>query len=388
MTTQVQQPARLELDRKRAHVQEFLLGLPQCQTVREKRYELGEWWNDDLWPQKGRHVPPGRRGLTLMDFDKPNQEVLDTGQPHRSARGAWRDPNMDPAHWRINEKYMVWADSVQSLYEEAAARQWSATRDIPWHRFTPLREDLARASASFATMLSMGEYLANDAFGAWLPQINSEFMEVKLFLASQINDEARHTEVFRKLAMIHGNGLGPCYGFFGDAKDVAAILGVSLEDVARSGGAMPTYNHMSFPIHVVFEGFILSCFRNGEFLGKTEVDKAVYRLVMQDEARHVSYGVSRLKYYLAHHPNPEQAIAEMHPIADMAEANFMTGIMTRPLYMQSVAILAGDGVENMDKGYEAYRIVWEKSVREYLDRCEKAGFPRRQRTLMMQEPPF
>ncbi len=377
-----------ELNRKRAHVQDFLLNLPQCKTVREEKYELGDWWSQDRWLEWGRQVVPGRRGLTLLDIDRPNEETKDIGEPHRSARGAWRDPEMDPAHWKINEKYMVWADSVQSLYEESAARQWNATRDIPWHRFTPLREDLAKASSSFATMLSMGEYLANDAFGAWLPQVNAEFMEVKLFLAAQINDEARHTEVFRKLAFIHGTGLGPCYGFFGNARDIAAILGMPIEELARTGGVMPTYHHMSFPIHVVFEGFILSCFRNGEFLGKTEVDKAVYRLVMQDEARHVSYGVSRLKYYLSHHPNPEAAIEETHRIADMAEANFMTGIMTRPLYMQSVAIMAADGLEDIDQGYKAYRIVWEKSVREYLDRCEKAGFPRRQRTLMMGEPPF
>jgi hypothetical protein len=369
MTTQQKQPTRTELAQKRAHVQDFLLNLPQCKTVREEKYEMGDWWGQDHWLEWGRQVVPGRRGLTLLDIDRPNEQTKEIGESHRSARGAWRDPEMDPAHWKINEKYIVWADSVQSLYEEGAARQWNATRDIPWHRFTPLREDLAKASSSFATMLSMGEYLANDAFGGWLPQINSEFMEVKLFLAGQINDEARHTEVFRKLALIHGTGLGPCYGFFGDARDIAAILGMPIEELARTGGVMPTYHHMSFPIHVVFEGFILSCFRNGEFLGKTEVDKAVYRLVMQDEARHVSYGVSRLKYYLA-------------------EANFMTGIMTRPLYMQSVAIMAADGLEDIDQGYKAYRIVWEKSVREYLDRCEKAGFPRRQRTLMMGEPPF
>lgn len=380
MTTKV-------LEKKRAHVKDFLLHLPQCKTVRDEKYELGDWWNEDHWLEWGRQVIPGRRGLTLLDFDKPNEEVKEVGEPHRSARGAWKDPEMDPAHFPINEKYMVWSDNVQSLYEEGAARQWNATRDIPWHTFTPLREDLAKASSSFATMLSMGEYLANDAFGAWLPQINPEFMEVKLFLAAQINDEARHTEVFRKLAFLHGTGLGPCYGFFGNGRDIAAIPGISLEELAREG-RMPTYNHMSFPIHVVFEGFILSCFRNGEFLGKTQVDKAIYRLVMQDEARHVSYGVARLKYYLAHHPKQEEALEELHRIADMAEANFMTGIMTRPLYMQAVAILAADGLEDIDQGYEAYRVVWEKSVREYLDRCEKAGFPRRERTLMIEEPPF
>ena len=31
-----------------------------------------------------------------------------------------------------NEKYQAWAENVVPLYEEAVARQWSATRDIPW----------------------------------------------------------------------------------------------------------------------------------------------------------------------------------------------------------------------------------------------------------------
>lgn len=378
-----------EQGRLKDRVRSYLHDLPQCAKVRRQDYGVDDWYDNRYWLQLGREVKPSRRGLTWMDIFDPN-EVRNVGEAHMAARGAYRHPSMDPHPWAINEKHVVWSDALPQLLEEGIARQWSATRDIPWDRFTPLPPDLAKASAAFATMLSMGEYLANDAFGPWLPAINSEFMEVKLFLGVQIMDEVRHTEVFRKLALMHGTGLGPCYSFNSELGVLADLLGLPVQqfDAAHGPVSFPSYTAMTQSIHVTFEGIILDCFRFGEFLGKTEIDKEVYRRVMQDEARHVTYGATHLKYYLDHCPNRDQAIAELQMIANGAEVSFLAGIMTRPLYMQCVAILAGDGIENMDAGYEAYRVVWTRAVDEYLRRCERGGFPRRNHTLMPLEPPF
>src|SRR3972149_4519760 len=175
----------------------YLQDLPQCAKVRREDYAVDDWYDDRYWLQLGRQVKPSRRGLTWNDIFDPH-EVKDVGEASSAARCAYRHPSMDVMPWQINEKYIVWSDALPQLLEESMSRQWVATRDIPWDRFTPLPNDLAKASAAFATMLSMGEYLANDAFGPWLPAINSEFMEVKLFLGIQIMDEVRHTEVFRK----------------------------------------------------------------------------------------------------------------------------------------------------------------------------------------------
>ena len=38
----------------------------------------------------------------------------------------------------LNKKYQVWSANVDSLYEEAVSRQWSATKDIPWTELDPV----------------------------------------------------------------------------------------------------------------------------------------------------------------------------------------------------------------------------------------------------------
>ena len=48
------------------------------------------------------------------------------------------------------------------------------------------------------TFLCEVEFIAGDTPAQWLSMIPSEYYETKLFLLTQIMDEARHLEVFRK----------------------------------------------------------------------------------------------------------------------------------------------------------------------------------------------
>ncbi|KKL13954.1 hypothetical protein LCGC14_2520590, partial [marine sediment metagenome] len=73
----------------------------------------------------------------------------------------------------------------------------------------------------------------------------------------------------------------------------------------------PTYIQGSFLMHVLGEGLVLDIFRGGEFLAQNKVEKEIYRLCMQDEARHVSYGTMHLKYFLENHPDRKKALAEI-----------------------------------------------------------------------------
>jgi hypothetical protein len=112
--------------------------------------------------------------------------------------------------YTYNEKYQVWAENVVPLYEEAVARQWSATRDIPWDELKQLPEDIERAQCQIATLLTEIEMIASDFPAKWLWQMNQHFHEVKMFLCTQAMDEARHLEVFRKRALANGGGLLRC----------------------------------------------------------------------------------------------------------------------------------------------------------------------------------
>ena len=349
--------------------------LTYVDELKKGRFDL-QWLKDPKpnWGIRAQMRKPDR-GLTLQDIndayagvpeDKPALRVM-------APRGSVVDDDVPDMGYTYNEKYQVWSDNVVALYEEATARQWSATRDIPWDELKPLPDDLERAQCQIATFLTEVEMIASDFPAKWLWQMNQHFHEVKMFLCTQAMDEARHLEVFRKRALANGGGLMRCLS--GTENFLKIILHA------------PTYVQGSFLMHVLGEGLILDIFRSGEFLAKNKTEKEIYRLCIQDEARHVSYGTMHLKYFLEHHPEREKAIAEMHQLAEIAEFG-IPGFLTNPYIIEPLAVLMGDGVKGIDKGMEAVRLVWVRMREEYLNRCALAGFDRRELTKVPAEAPF
>jgi hypothetical protein len=359
---------------------------PHIQKLQRGDYRPESWFTaapgTEDWGSWGVRAKPGRRGLTLMDANAAAAgEVPEVAPPVNVARGgAWRS-EAPPYPWAVNEKYLVWSENVATLFEEGVSRQWSATSDIPWQRLEPLPPDLERAYCQFLTHLVTTEYGVNDSLGQWIGRINTTFHEVKFFITQQMNDEVRHSEVFRKRALAGGGGLGVSNAFVPNQP-----LGGHSSPIRQAMNG--NFSHLSYFVQVLGEGVFLDNFRFGEFLARTEVDKEIFRRVMQDEARHVSYGVMRLKYYLEHHPDRAAALADMHDLADEAEI-FLQGTSSfNPQFLEPLAIMAGGDVERMEEGMEIYRNVWARIVEEYLKRCELAGLPRRGRTYMLEEPPF
>src|SRR5205823_13830977 len=68
-------------------------------------------------------------------------------------------------------------------------------------------EDLEPAAGQVAACLSGIEFLAGDFPAKWMYRIPAEFLEINAFLATEIMDEARRLEVFRKRALAGGGGL-------------------------------------------------------------------------------------------------------------------------------------------------------------------------------------
>lgn len=349
---------------------------PYFRNLRAGVVDLG-WYHaepgDGVWGTWGSKATVSRRGLTLMDADRDLMPGT-VGPPGSQPRGAGVEPGSTLSTWEINDKYEVWAENLQSLYEEACSRQWHATADIDWAHLEALPPDQERALCQFVTFLSMAEYLVTDAIAPWIPRFNTYFHEIKLFMATQAMDEARHTEVFRKRLLANGGGMG-----------MAIKLGTSLVD---STHLFTSWDSLSYAIHVVFEGAVLSMFRFGEFLGHTDTDKQLFRMVMQDEARHVSYGTMHLKYLLENAPDPERRREELHQIASGAEAFFFDLFFCNPATIESCAILAGGGVDGMADGLVAYQGVYRQMREEYLARTERAGLDRRDRCWFPESLPF
>jgi hypothetical protein len=225
--------------------------LDQAADLRNGKFDLG-WMhaNPGGW---GTKATPSRTGLTLDDINVgPYGVVPDVGEAHGSMapRGSEIPPETPSlGTYDIDEKAIVWAENAGSLYEEAVARQWSSARDVPWDKLQPLPDDTERAVCQLCTGFAEVEFIADDLPAKWLWRINHDFHEVKCFLASQVMDEARHMDVFRKRALANGGGL--------------MKASPASESVLRTIIEAPNYVAASALMHILAEGFVLSLFRSG-----------------------------------------------------------------------------------------------------------------------------
>jgi len=346
---------------------------------RLRRGEYSLHWLDTDGANWGRRAKPSSRGLTYTDInhvkgygEQPEQARWLNFAPRGSVREPYADEMPTIDDYVVLDRGELWAENVLTLYEEAKARQWNATRDIPWNELEQLPEDLEKATCQLCTFLTEVEFVAGDFPAKWLYRIPQEFLEVKSFLSTQLMDEARHQEVFRKRAIAGGGLLHASPGFEWALK---AIL------------EAPTHTMGTFLLNLLGEGLVLSIFRSGEMIAKTHVDKEIFRRCLQDEARHVSYGVMELKGYLDDHPDRAKAVEEMHRFADVGEQVILTSF-TEAALVEPVAILLGGGLDKIDHGMEGMARLWTVFIEEYLQRCERAGFDRRGRCTIPLDAPW
>jgi hypothetical protein len=309
-----------------------------------------------------------RRGLTYQDLNQGSYGYdalaeIPRGPRGSAPRGARYDvvaqADLSP---ELNRKSDVWAYKVASFTEEAMSRQWDATVDIPWGELERCErpDEIEVAFAQLCTFFTEVEMIATDLPAKWIWRMNNQFHEVKHFIATQAIDEARHAEVFRKRALAGGVGLMEALPQAEHA--LKAILDGD------------TYSEASAFMHLLAEGNVLTLFRFSEFISPTPVDKRIFQLVMQDEARHVSYGLQHLKWVLDHCPERKE---QLHLALDEAE-NFTLNQFDSALF-EAMIVLAGKGTrpEQIKKGIEIVGQLQIKQVEEYFHRLRRAGFAER-----------
>ena len=325
-----------------------------------------DWaWLRGTRSEWGIHPKPSARGLTMMDIAVGSYAEVPEHPPHRSMapRGADVDDSTADMGYILNWKTDMWSANVTELYEEAVARQWSATRDIPWGELHELPSDVEHAMCQLCTLLTEVEMIAADLPAKWMWRMNHDFIEAKMFLCTQIMDEARHAEVFRKRALANGGGLllsrsGP-----------TSLLRTIIE--------AKTYTQASALMHLLGEGFVLDIFRMGELIAPTDVEKRIFRMCMQDEARHVAYGTMHLRYAVDHDPDVAE---EIHAALDHGE-QVLIDFGTAPDVSTALALLLAGGADQVEeKGFPLATELTKKQLTSYLARCERAGVGRLERT--------
>lgn len=354
--------------------------LMQANLDRLERGSFSLHWLNTEGTNWGTKVKPSSRGLTISDIDRPKcygtipeHSEWRNFAPRGSARDLYKDQMPVIDAYDVLDRSQLWAENVNTLYEEAKARQWNSTTDIPWSELEPVSEDLEKAACQVATFLTEVEFVAGDFPSRWIYRTVPDFFEMKNFLVTQMMDEARHMEVFRKRALAGGGGL--LHPSPANEWALKAIL------------ESPTHTQGTFLLNVLGEGLVLSIFRAGEFLAKTHVDKEIFRLCMQDEARHVSYGTLELKAFLDAAPDRDKALSDMHRFADIGEQIILTAI-TEPGVLEPLAVLMAGSVDDIDEGMEGVGFLWSTIVEEYLQRCDRAGFSRRERCSIPAEFPW
>jgi hypothetical protein len=316
--------------------------------------------------ERGFWAKPGRRGLTLEEINQGSYGNAPEWSNAATAavRGSAPREGVPRIGYTIGRKGDIWSQNAAMLYEEAVQRQWSSATDIPWDELQPLPDDVERAYSQFCTFLTEVEFIAGDTPSQWLPQISNDHYEVKLFLASQVMDEARHLDVFRKRALANGGGLMQSSG----------NAGLRLIIEARD------FTEMSTIMHVQGEGLVQSIFRMGEYIATNDAEKRIFRLSAQDESRHVAFGVMHLKYILETEPERRE---EIHSYLEKAEP--VIGIATgdapvaggSPVFGTSLGILFGHTTGSQQEGMNLALAAFRRQINEYMHRLEVAGMGER-----------
>jgi hypothetical protein len=233
---------------------------------------------------------------------------------------------------------------------------------VPWAELdtNPLKPEIEAAGAQLYTFLQECALVALDFPSRWVAQINQEFIEQKSFMCAQMLDGARLLEAFRKRALYGGAGMGRA--------SAAAEQGL------KEWLWVESYPRGSLSINVALGGFLLVLYRQIAAFAPSCVDRAIMGYAMQDAARHVSYGLGALRYYLKYQQDER---ATLNKYLDNSE-HTMAGLMGASELLEPLIVICGGGLgtEEVSRGRDAVRKFIKLAYREYAERLSAAGLDR------------
>jgi len=320
---------------------------------------------------------PAAGGRTTHRIERGSLGVLreaDPTLPERAdpstgfaPRGAAVEPGGPVYPFTLLERDHVIPPEVSALYEQAISSQWVAARDVPWASVKPLPDALERAVGQTMTFLAENELSALYVPSNFLPRIHPAYAEVAMFLATQLNDEARHIEVFLRRARAGGGSLG--------------VSSVTTSQSLLSLLELTDFTEAAFLLSVLGEGTFLDLLKFVERFAPDEATRVLAEKARVDETRHVHFGLAHVRHALGHDPSLygrlEAAVRKR--AATMASA---AGVPA-PL-ADALTILAAGGTDprGVRKGHDAFRELMETMHQNRVKRLEHAGFsPEQAKTL-------
>jgi TusA-related sulfurtransferase len=229
------------------------------------------------------------------DVQTPGKPV--TTAPGRwglAARGALLEAGAPEFHFPLNHRDQLWSDDAPRLYAQAAAAQWDPAKALDWTppNLAPVVDD---AVAQIMTFLIENENAALLVTARFLAQVHPHFHEIMQVLAIQAADEARHGEVFMRRAELCRAGIGRS----------TALGQRSLQTLVEE----PDFVLASFMLAVMGEGTFLTLLAFIERHAPDPLTQNMMRLVIQDESRHVAFGIGHLRRLLISDPGQRQRLS-------------------------------------------------------------------------------
>lgn len=205
-----------------------------------------------------------------------------------AARGALVEAGGPSPAFDLDDRAVVWADIAPRLYAQAAASQWDPATAIDWSADAVLPPDVEAAVVQLMTYLVENEQAALVVPARFLGRVHPHFREVMQLLAVQVADEARHVEVFTRRALLHGSEMGT------SSVGGRASLQTLLDE--------PDFSLASFLLSVLGEGTFLNLLSFLDEHAPDKVTRQVAHLALQDEARHVAFGLAHLEHRVSVEP--------------------------------------------------------------------------------------
>jgi hypothetical protein len=219
----------------------------------------------------------------------------------------------------FNWEYPSDHDEMQELYKRAKEQQWNGDY-LPWHTSVdPENPEVPLLPKSFVDYRMMDkhgirlseqdELKLRNSLCAWMlsqflhgeqgalfaaAQVTEavQFFDGKLYGATQVMDEARHVEVFHRYL---DQKLNKLY-------QVNDNLFVIIDALMRDS----RWDMKFLGMQIMVEGLALGAFSTLYRQTKEPLLKELLKNVIQDEARHVHYGVLALREHINHHLSPSE----------------------------------------------------------------------------------
>ena len=256
------------------------------------------------------------------------------------------------------ERRHVAPPEIASLYDQAVAAQWDSARDIPWDKVRTHAPEVDAAVRQIMTFLAENELSALYLPSKFISRIHPAYVEVAMFLATQLQDEARHIDVFVKRARLAGG---------------VAVSAVTTSRSLLSLLELRDFSEAAFLLSVLGEGTFLDLLAYIERYAPDEATAELVRRARNDESRHVHFGLAHIRHALQNDPSLYGRLEA----AVRTRSATLAGVGSVPAAVQdALTILAagGNDPQSVARGHEAFRELLETMHQSRIKRLLHAGF--------------